>query len=45
MRSMGLARGSLSMLHGVEPKTGVRVFSLALAVLAYKAGDRQARSN
>ena len=45
MRSLGLARGSLSMFDGFEPKIGVRDFSLTLTVLAYKEGKREARSN
>lgn len=44
-QSMGLARGSFLKLHRFDAKTGVRDLSLALTVLAYKAGKREARWN
>jgi hypothetical protein len=45
MRNMERVRGRLSVLHGFKPQTRIRVVGLAIAVQAYKSGNRDACSN
>ncbi|MGH7847927.1 MAG: hypothetical protein ACREQW_22520 [Candidatus Binatia bacterium] len=45
LRSVALSSARLLVFDGFEPKARRRDFTLALAVLAYKAGDREARWN